>query len=292
MQLDIFENGREVMLRNDVVHALERRDALAALHACDRLSQEYPDDESLPSLRVLAGYIEAAEGNREIAFTDHASSREARRMLQESIHDAAHRTFGNPGSGVWLAVSWQELARRAGSLAFDAAEPRDHAAPLWLRAGNWEAAARAVATIESWRRKPVPLAWMAEARLHLLGLPATWPLLAELGWLSPTLLEDVAQRSPDPHLPRLIRSFEASTGGAEIGDLSWLAAWALIERPDLREHLAATQPSQHTPPEQAMRLLVELLGLERQGRHSDLVARRKELRDLQPSLYAAYMRSR
>jgi len=292
MQLDIFENGREVMLRNDAVHALERRDALAALQACDGLSQEYPDDESLPSLRALAGYIEAAERNRENAFADHASLREAQQMLQASIHGAAQRAFGAAAAAVWLAVSWQDLARRAGSLSFDARDPQDHAAPMWLRAGNWEAAAQAVATIESWRRKPVPLAWMAEARLHVLGLPATWPLLAELGWLSPSLLEDVAQRSPDPLLLRLIRSFEASTGAAEIGDLSWLGAWALIERPDLREQLAPAQTSQHTPPEQAMRLLVELLGLERQGRHADVIARRKELRDLQPSLYAAYMKSR
>ncbi|MEJ8816211.1 hypothetical protein WKW77_34550 [Variovorax ureilyticus] len=287
MQLDIFENGREVMLRNDAVLALERRDALAALQACDCLSQEYPDDESLPSLRVLADCIGAAEVGRDQAFRDHASLSEARQMLQGPISDAAQRTFGKAAGAAWLAVSWQELARRAGSLAFDARKPQDHAAPMWLLAGHWEAAAQAVSTIESWRRKPVPLAWMAEARLHLLGLRACWPLLAELGWLSPALLEDVAQRSPDPLLPRLIRNFEASTGGAEIDDLSWFPAWVLIDRPDLREHLAPAQASQHSPPEQAMRLLVELLGLERQGRHADIVARRKVLRDLQPSLYAA-----
>jgi hypothetical protein len=297
MQLDIFEHGREVMLRNDAAHALERRDASAALQACDRLSQEYPADDSLPSLRVLTGYIEAAEVGRDDAFRDHESLREARQMLQETIRHAAQRTFGDPAAAVWLAVSWQDIARRAGSLAFDARDPQDHAAPMWLRAGNWEAAAQAVATIESWRRKPAPLAWMAEARLHLFGLRATWPLLAELGWLSPALLEDVAQRSPDPLLPQLIRSFEAnfdasSSGGGEIADLSWFAAWVLIERPGLREQLAVAQASQHSAPEQAMRLLVELLGLERQGRHADIVARRKVLRDLQPLLYAAYMKSR
>ncbi|SCK08316.1 hypothetical protein VAR608DRAFT_0233 [Variovorax sp. HW608] len=37
-----------------------------------------------------------------------------------------------------------------------------------------------------------------------------------------------------------------------------------------------------------MRLLLELLGLERQGRHHDVVERRKALRDTHPSLYAAY----
>ena len=125
MQLDIFEHSREVMLRNDAVHALERRDASAALQACDRLSQEYPADDSLPSLRVLTGYIEAAEVGRDDAFRDHESLREARQMLHETIRHAAQRTFGDPAAAVWLAVSWQDIARRAGSLAFDARAPRD-----------------------------------------------------------------------------------------------------------------------------------------------------------------------
>lgn len=297
MQLDIFEHSREVMLRNDAVHALERRDASAALQACERLARESPADESLPALRVLSGYIERAEVDRHDVFRDHEGLHEARQMLHETIRSAAQRTFGDPGAAAWLTASWQELARRAGSLAFDGRYPHDHAAALWLRAGDWENAAEAVATIESWRRIPAPLAWMAEARLHLLGLQATWPLLAELGWLSPALLEEVAQCSPDPLLPQLIGGFEAnfeatSAGAGETSDLSWFAAWVLTERPGLREHLALAQASQHSAPEQAMRLLVELLGMERQGRHADIVARRKVLRDLQPSLYAAYMKSR
>ncbi|MDM0116800.1 hypothetical protein QTI66_32205 [Variovorax sp. J22R133] len=300
MQLDIFEHSHDVMLRNDAVHALERRDTSASRAACERLAQEYPADESLTALRVLVGYIEAAEISQQQPFRDHESLREARQMLQEAIRFAAQRTFGEPGASTWLTAGWQELARRAGSLAFDARQPHDHAAALWLRVGAWENAAQSVASIESWRRIPTPLAWMAEARLNLLGLRATWPLLAELGWLSPTLLEGLAQRSPDPLLPQLIRTFEANfnanvdappESGGET-DLSWFAAWVLIDRPALREQLALAQASHHGPPEQAMRLLVELLGLERQGRHADIIARRKVLRDLQPSLYAAYMKSR
>ena len=295
MQLDIFEDSRDVMLRNDVAHALERRDASAALQACERLAREYPADESLPALRVLAGYL--GTGDVGEAFRDHEALREARQLLQETIRPAAQRVFGEAGAPAWLAESWRQLARRAVSLAFDARDPQGHAAPMWLRAGNWESAAQAVTSIESWRRKPAPLAWMAEARLHLFGLQATWPLLAELGWLSPALLEDVAQRSPDPLLPQLMRRFEANfdadaQGAGDSGDLRWFAAWVLIERPALREQLAVAQASQHSAPEQAMRVLVELLGLERQGRHADIVARRKVLRDLHPGLYAAYLKQR
>jgi hypothetical protein len=301
MQLDIFEDSRDVMLRNDAVHALERRDSSASRAACERLAQEYPANEWLAPLCALSGYIEAAESSGQQLFGNHDSLREERQMLQEAICFAAQRTFGDAGASAWITASWQALAGRAGSLAFDARYPRDHAAALWLRAGVWENVAEAVASIESWRRIPTPLAWMAEARLHLLGLRATWPLLAELGWLSTALLESLAQRSPDPLLPQLVRSFQANfdadinstiAAGDDSEDLRWFAAWVLTDCPALREHLALAQPSHHSAPEQAMRLMVELLGLERQGRHADIVVRRKVLRDLQPSLYAAYMKTR
>ena len=41
-----------------------------------------------------------------------------------------------------------------------------------------------------------------------------------------------------------------------------------------------------------MRLLLELLGLERQGRQREIVQRRKDLRDAHAGLYACYMAAR
>ncbi|NDZ17898.1 hypothetical protein C7T35_08995 [Variovorax sp. WS11] len=84
MQLDIFEHSREVMLRNDAVHALEQRDASAALQAYQPLSREYPADASLPALRVLSGYIEQAEVDRHDVLRDHEALREARQLLHET----------------------------------------------------------------------------------------------------------------------------------------------------------------------------------------------------------------
>jgi len=290
MQLDIFEHSREVMLRNDVVHALEQRDAQAARAAFDRLAQECPLDEIVPALRVLTETIESGDHS---TFGHHAALHAAWLALEDVVRPAALHTFGDPGAGKWLAALWKDLAQRAEALPFRAEHANEHAAALWLRAGEWHAAAQAVATIESWRRIPAPLAWMAEARLHHCGLQATWPMLAELAWLAPRRLAELVDRSPDPLLPQLVRRFEADfEGSGDGGDLAWFAAWVLTERPQLAEHLAATQASQHSPPEQAMRLLVELLGLERQGRHHDIIERRKSLRDLHPSLYAAYMTTR
>jgi hypothetical protein len=91
----------------------------------------------------------------------------------------------------------------------------------------------------------------------------------------------------------LVRRFgESFEGTGSADDVAWFAAWVLTERPDVVEHVSAAQPSQHAPAERAFRVLVELLRLERQGRQHDIVDRRKALRDLHPSLYAAYMRAR
>jgi len=289
MQLDIFENSRDVMLRNDVIHALEQRDAAAARNACDRLAREYPADESLTPLRALA---EGLGDTVRHPFGEHLALGQARQAVEE-LQPAAHRIFGVEGAMKWLAPLWEDLALRAEALPFRADSTQDHAASLWLRAGNWKATAQAVTAIESWRRIPAPLAWMTEARLQMFGLQATWPMIGELGWLSPGRLTDLLRRSEDPLLSALVRKFEADFEGAgDADDAAWFAAWVLTERSDIAEHVSAALASQYSAPERALRVLIELLGLERQGRQRDIVERRKALRDLHPSLYAAYMKTR
>jgi len=271
------------------VQALERYDATAARAACERLAREFPRDVSLPELRSLADAVDFGERRM---FGDHEPLQRVRQSLQQTVRPAALGTFGNTAE-TWLSRLWQELAECAAPLAFSPAFASEHAAPLWLLAGHWQAAEQAVTRIESWRRIPAPLAWMVEARLHRVGLQATWPLLAELAWLSPRRLGELVPRSPDPLLPPLMRKFEAEFENAgDDSDIAWFPAWVLTEWPDAARHLAPAQASQHSAPEQGLRLLVELLGLERQGRHHDIVNRRKALRDLQPSLFKAYMRTR
>lgn len=168
-----------------------------------------------------------------------------------------------------------------------------HCAALWLKAGDFAAAADAVQQIESWRRIPAPLAWICEARLRLDELDSSWGLLAELAWLSPQRFDALTRRLADPVLTRLRRRFDAEfEGEGTVADMAWFPAWVLCEAPALAMPLGQAQPGLQSAPEQAMRLLLDLLHLERQGRQRDLLAQRRRLRDLQPVLYAAYMKSR
>jgi len=290
MQLDFFNDSHSVTLRNDVILALQRCDVPAAEHAWETLDKHYPGDACLVAMLRL---IEALAARTQAPFQTHAELCAARLALQDNITPAALQSLGQAEAAPWLRQRWQELATRAAALPFRADQLEDHAAPLWLQAGQWQCAADAVAHIESWRRIPAPLSWMLHARLKLQGLQANWGLLAELAWLSPQRLDQLTQRAPEPLLHTLLAKFAQQFDGAgDANDLAWFPAWVLTERPALASALTQAQAGQHHPPEQALRVLLELLGLERQGRQHDVIERRKTLRGLHAALYAAYLATR
>ncbi len=289
MQFDLFNDSHSVTLRNDVILALESGHVGAARAAWQTLRQHYPHDDCLAHFEVL---IEVEEQRTLEVFPDHDAMREARLLLTQSMEPAAQASLGQQSSA-WLRKRWQELARRAVGLAYRADRAQDHAAPAWMRAGQWQAGVDATASIESWRRIPTPLSWMLQARLKLQGVQANWGLLAELAWMSPQLLQVVFDQTDDPILLALVTKFELNFEGAgQCRDLVWFPAWILTERPALASALTQAQASQHREPEQAMRVLLELLGLERQGRQRDVIERRKTLRALNGALYAAYLATR
>jgi hypothetical protein len=317
-QLDIFEDSRDVMLRNDLLHALSRRDAKAARSAWRLFADEYPRDPALAQLAVLVAAIEAP---RPTPFAAGIDLHAARKGLVMDIEPAARRAFGAAAGHSWAKPLWADLARAAARLTFGTAAPQDHAAPLWLHAGDAAAARQAVEAIESWRRIPAPLAWMTEACYRVDGLDAAWPLLTELAWLSPPRFAELTERVADPLLNSLRQRFDAGfdaslddgvarpasaanddsdgdgdgdpAGNASADlDLQWFPAWLLTEKPALASRLELAQPGLHSAAEKGLRLVLELLRLEHQGRHHDLIERRRTLRGLSPALFAAYMKSR
>ena len=296
-QLDIFADSRDVMLRNDLVHALMRRDGIASRRALAQLADVYPTHGLLASGAVLLTALTAAAKGAIGVPVDAASLAAARLHLRANVAPAATALLGMDDGPAWLAPLWRELARRHAHLLWTAAQPEDHSAPLWLAAGEWAQAHQSAASIAAWRRIPVPLAWMIEARYRLQGVDEIWPLLAELAWLAPKRLDTLLRVLGDPLLHRLRHRFEENfDAGGDPRDghnaLAWFPAWVLTDAPALAPRLALAERGQDSAPERGLRLLVQLLALERQGRHHQLVASRKVLRDLSATLYAAYMATR
>jgi hypothetical protein len=146
-QLDLFADSRDVMLRNDAVSALMRRELQAAGAARQALSREDPQHGSLPALDTL---IEALSAQGPGAFASLAEAIRVRRQVEDTLTPAALSLLG-PHAAAWLAPVWRGLAERAAALPFIAAEADGHAAVLRLLAGEPAAAAQAVARIDSWR---------------------------------------------------------------------------------------------------------------------------------------------
>jgi hypothetical protein len=194
MQLDIFADSRDVMLRNDVADALQRRDAVAARGALQLLLSDHPSDDLLPALSTPTLALDEPRPER---FGDHDALQHARGEITRKVMPAAARVFGDTAGSAWLAPFWRALAHAAEHLPLCRNEHDAHAVPLWIKVGDWVAAQEAIARIASWRRIPTTLCWMAEAQYHQHGLEAIWPLLAELAWLSASRLDGLMHRLKD-----------------------------------------------------------------------------------------------
>lgn len=278
------------MLCNDVLTALEQRNATEGREALQRPGAEYPDDALVPTLETLVGVLESPVHGH---FTNHAALRETCEAWCLPCMPAARRAFGDAAGMAWCRPLWRAVAGAASHLPFHREMPEWHAAPLWMRAAEWTEACESIKRIASWRRIPITLSWMAETVYRLQGLDAAWPLLAELAWLSPKKLGALMQTLGDSSLVALRRRFDSSfEGDGTADDLAFFPAWTLTEKPGLAALLRASEPSTGTSPEKGMRIMLELLTLERQGRQLDLVERRKDLRGLHAGLFEAYMRTR
>ncbi|MGB0129020.1 MAG: hypothetical protein WBP72_15375 [Rhodocyclaceae bacterium] len=287
MQLDIFEHSRDVMLRNAVIEALEARDPERIERAIGALAAEYPGDALLPTVTILAARL-AQKVAAPLERVPGAQILEA----TERAAEAAKRVFG-VGAEAWMASLWRQLAAALVHLPFDPANEALHAAPLLLRAGDWSAAAEALAGIPSWRRLPSPLAWKAEAEGRTGSLAAVWPFLAELAWMAPERASALARHLALPELRTLLRRFDAEfEGEVEGGDFAWFPAWALVAEPHWADALRPAQAGADTAAERGARLVLNLLLLERQGLQAELVESRRKFRELHDPLFRRYMRSR
>jgi hypothetical protein len=288
MQLDIFEHSRDVVLRNATIDALRERDSGACALAAAALAAEYGADPLLPAFSILCEKLHTPipkpiEREAAIAML---------RELDDALAPAAHAVFGKAAQA-WLSPFYAELAAAIADYPFDSGRESLHAAPLLLRAARWLDASARIEAIASWRRQPAPLAWMIEARSHIAGFDAIMPLLAELAWMAPQRAQVLAPRLELPALDRLVRNFDSEFEGAGTpDDFAWFPAWALIADSRLGECLRLSQAGANTRSEYCARIVLDLLSFERQGRHAELVAGRRKLREAYPALFARYMQGR
>jgi hypothetical protein len=290
-QLDIFDDSRDLALRNDIAQALLGGDVQAAQRSADALQAEFGSDPVLAPAAVLIEHLRwqqsvAPSGSADVAEVLAMSGR-----LDGSIAAAATAVLGPQDASAWLAAQWCWLAGRAGKIAWHPSHADAHAAALYLRGQAWPQAAEAAARIESLRRIPLPLLWMTHARWRSDGADAAWPLLAEALWLAPARAAALLPQLADAWLDKATRRFE-ELFEPEADGWAWLPAWALVDQPLLAGPLSAATPPPDSAPGDAFKLVMALLRLEREGRHREIVEHRSRLKALSATLFAVYMGTR
>jgi len=283
-QLDLFADGRDVMLANEAVAALLAGDAGAAQAALTALAVEFPQDARLARMRRLLDWLA-----RPLTAVDEATLA----CWRDELLPLAHRLLGGKAAE-FARAQWRRLGAMLIGLTFDAGCETLHAAPCLLAAGDWRAARLSVEAIDDWRRRPAPLGWHIEALCGERCEEAIWPAFAELCWMAPRRAAALLGRLQAPALHRLVTAFRRTWSDEQSADdtLAWLPAWLLIEAPALADLLRQAQRGADSLAERGFWQVLGLMLLERQGRHDELIAGRIRLKALDAQLFALYMARR
>lgn len=295
-QLDLFNDSRDVALRNDLASALMGGDTSAARQAGKALKAEFGDDHVLEPAAMLANYLDWRQSTATPGRLDLDTLLLTRQRLQGPLTAAAATVMGQQRAPAWLAEQWCWLAGQASGIEWHPAHAhaQAHAASLYLCAQAWPQAALAVAGIQSWRLIPQPLLWMTQARWRQGGADAAWPLLAEALWLTPARAASLLPMLGDTRLNKLVARFEehfdpAADSGA---NWAWLPAYALVDQPLLAAPLTPATSATPGAAAQAFAVVMALLRLERQGLQREIVSHRARLKSLSEPLFNAYMATR
>ncbi len=256
-QLDLFLDGRDVVLVNAIVVNLLERQPDRAQDALTRLKEENPAHPDLAMFDRLCRAL-PAEPPRP---TNHPELR----ALIESVKllsSAADRLLGE-GARAFLLPWWQAVAHAGAKLPSAEAEP-----PLRY--------------------------WLGFARHHLGEEREALRLWVALCWLAPDSFEQWAPALPNVFLRAAWAAFQARAGhddraGPSAWGVLWFPAWLALRQRWVAHLFHANEIPDTEAALQALRLLRTLLPLESQGYSAELVRQRRRLQQISPMFFRAYL---
>ncbi len=253
-QLDLFLDGRDVVLVNGIVVSLLERQADRARDALTRLREENP-------------------GHPDLAMFD---------RLCQALRTGPPRPASDPGLRA-LIESVKLLVPTADRLLGNVA--RAFLLPWWQ--------ALAGAALPSANAEPVLRYWLGLARYHLGEEREALRLWLALCWLAPDSFAQWAPALPSALLRDAWAAFQARAGdedrdGGGPWGVLWFPAWLALRQRWIAHLFHADEIPDTEVPLQALRLLSTMLPLESQGYSAELVRQRRRLRQISPTFFRAY----
>jgi hypothetical protein len=258
MQLDLFLDGREAILVNDLVARLLERRIEGTRDALGRLREESPGHPDLAAFDRLVHSL--CEGPPAPSSTGQPGP-----MIERltALVPAADRLLG-AGAMVFLLPWWRALART------EATPDPAEAAPLlryWLGCARWHVGSEREA-VRLW----LALCWLAPESFALQA-PTLPSRIVREAWAA-------FDREPDPD----------DGGDARAREVPWFPAWLALRHRWVAHVFRPDEIPDTSAPLRALRLLPGLLVLESRGYGDELVRQRRALRDISPSFFRTYRR--
>jgi hypothetical protein len=154
-QLDLFIDGGDALLIQEIVTGLIDRDVGRSEMGLHRLGQEHARHPDLEALTVL---VEALTPSVPAAAT-HVVLTERIELTERRLVPAARRFLG-ADPDAFLPPVWQALAATAADLPFEATHPRAHRAWLCEQYGEWTDMRAVVEKEPGWADTPLLRYWM------------------------------------------------------------------------------------------------------------------------------------
>jgi hypothetical protein len=256
VQLDLFLDGRQNILVNDLVTALLEGRVTGARTGLDRLRQENPDHPDLAAFERLV---------RSMAEGPPLPSRGHGPLIERlaALVPAANRLLG-AGARAFLLPWWQALAQ------------------VNTMPGPTEPA-------------PVVRYWAGSARWHVGDEKEAVRLWLPLCWLEPESFAQQAPTLPSPIVQEAWESFDMEPdpgdgGDARVRDVPWFPAWLALRHRWVAHVFRPGEVPDSSAALRALRLLPGLLVLESRGYGDELIRQRRTLRDIGPRFFRMYWR--
>jgi hypothetical protein len=256
MQLDLFLDGKETLLVNDLVTKILEPCPAGAERALHRLREQSPEHPDLDAFERLVHSVRAgppaAPGEKQLGpMIDSVAA----------LAPAAERLLGREAA-VFLLGWWRALART------EALPGPGDPSPLlryWIGCARWNVG--------------------DERQALRLWLP--------LCWLAPESFVRHAPTFPSRTLREGWATFDSEADAEESGDMragkiAWFPAWLALQQRSIAHLFPPAEIPETSAALRAFRLLPGLLVLESQGYSEELIERRRILRDISPPFFRRY----
>jgi hypothetical protein len=256
MQLDLFLDGKETLLVNDLVTKILERCPAHAERALHQLREQSPQHPDLGAFECLVHSFRAGPPVAPDAI-----------QLGPTIDSMAA-----------LAPAAERLLGR-------------RAAVFLL--GWWRALARTEALPGPGEPAPLPRYWIGCARWNVGDERQALRLWLPLCWLAPESFVRQAPTLPSRTLREGWSTFDSEAEAEENGDvragrIAWFPAWLALQHRWIAHLFPPDEVPETSAALRAFRLLPGLFVLESRGYGEALIEQRRALRDISPPFFRRY----